>query len=598
MNKKITYLILALWLICTNTLFAQEVPVSFSYPDSNNFGITTTVGLMGCAWGDYDGDGDLDVFVAGLGGPSEFFRNDIVVGDSGKFVAVFGEEGIFNDPTGSTSGAVFADFDGDGDLDLAITNDDVAIYENDGEGVLIDITSSAVPANFIATGNVPWCITAADYDMDGYVDLIFNGGDIAMELPTRVLRNNGDMTFSDDTDFTIGLSLNLESWLLMFVDVDSDYDMDLFIGSIRNSTAEPNTVLINNGEGELGWTDDLSGELGLSTISGHWGDFDNDGDMDFYSIPFTGDADGNAKLWLNNGDLTFADVTSDFGLDSTFGDSRAVVWGDVNNDGWLDLIVGRMSGANNVFISDEGSSFTDFGPASGLQVFGRETRTVSLIDYDNDGKLDAYLKGNGVMGWLLHNDTENGNNWIVVRPEATNANTAAIGARIEVTAGGITQVRYVEAGASGHANGNLWPHFGLGTATTIDTLKIFWPDGETVDIWAGFTDINQYLDLVQGSGPNSIVDRPLNPNEYTLYQNFPNPFNPTTTIVFNLKKQDNVKIELMNTLGEVVKVIANGTYNAGLNLVPFNASVLASGVYFYKITTSEFTDVKKLTLLK
>lgn len=384
----ISRLVLITGLVVLFLISNVSAQLSFSVTDTSdeNLGLSQSAGLLGCAWGDYDDDGDLDVFISGLGSPSGLFRNDIA--DSNKFTQVSGNaegEGILFDAGGNTNGAVWADLDGDGDLDLATTNGAVAIFRND-DGTFVDVSADAVPG-FVGAAYNPWCIAAADYNGDGWVDLAISGPE-GSTVATQVLFNLGDGTFTDDTDAAIGFDLISEAWVLMFVDVDNDYDMDLFGGFIR--TDEPNALLINDGSGYLEYGIVTSGDLGASAISGHWGDFDNDGDVDLFIDPFSGDNDGSAKLFQNNGDYTFTDIAADLGIDTVSGDSRGACWGDVDNDGDLDLLVGRMFDANVLLIND-GGTFTPAEPGALAEYDGREARTAQFVDYDNDGRFGWFF---------------------------------------------------------------------------------------------------------------------------------------------------------------------------------------------------------------
>ncbi len=107
---------------------------------------------------------------------------------------------------------------------------------------------------------------------------------------------------------------------------------------------------------------------------------------------------------------------------------------------------------------------------------GRSSRSVTFVDYDTDGSLDLFCAGSSQPNWLLHNGG-NSNHWIGIKPRGTTSNTAGIGARIRVVAGSLKQSRDVQAGAGGITNGYLWPHFGLGSATRVDSVIVQWPNG-------------------------------------------------------------------------------------------------------------------------
>jgi hypothetical protein len=160
--------------------------------------------------------------------------------------------------------------------------------------------------------------------------------------------------------------------------------------------------------------------------------------------------------------------------------------------------------------------------------------------------------------------------------------------------------RVINAGAEGGSScAGLWANFGLGSATTVDSLIVTWPNkSKTI---ATNLAVNKYYNVgtTVTETPTGVAQSSNElPKIYTLSQNYPNPFNPTTNIEFSLPVRSDVRLVLVNMLGQVVKEIATGNYNAGTHQVTLNASSLASGVYFYKLQTANFSDVKKLVLMK
>lgn len=256
------------------------------------------------------------------------------------------------------------------------------------------------------------------------------------------------------------------------------------------------------------------------------------------------------------------------------------------------MLIGRNGSAQKLYRND-GDTFVEVGAQTGAGVTGGY-RCATFVDYDNDGFLDIYL--NEKPKKLLHNDG-NSNHWIVIKLKGITNNTAGIGARIRVVTGSLSQIRYVQAGAGGITNGFLWPHFGLGSATPIDSVIVQWPNG-VVDV---STDVpaDRYYTFEESMGVTSVDDRSKNiPMDYALRQNYPNPFNLSTTIEFSLPVRSEVRLVLVNMLGQVVKEIATGYFEPGNHQVSLNASDLATGVYFYKLKAGEFVKVKKLVLIK
>jgi hypothetical protein len=153
--------------------------------------------------------------------------------------------------------------------------------------------------------------------------------------------------------------------------------------------------------------------------------------------------------------------------------------------------------------------------------------------------------------YLLHNEGGNGNHWVVIKPKGVTNNTAGIGARIRAVAGSKSMTRYIVAG-DGNANGHLWAHFGLSSATTIDSLIVYWPNG-MIDV---ATNINadKYYTFKEGEGIITSVESEIKlPEEYILYQNYPNPFNPKPQLDFHYLKELMLKSLSLISLGKRLK---------------------------------------------
>jgi hypothetical protein len=565
---------------------------------------------MGGGWADYDQDGDLDLFMAMEGNPSNLFRNDVNI--VGGFVKVSKDdatgEGILWDSTGSSRGTNWADFDGDDDIDLIITNSNgLTLYLNQ-DGVFVASATSGLSAVYAA--GVMWAAAAGDYDLDGDLDLIFSGvdqGSGANRQPTCIYQNDGTGIFTNVADELIGFNLNLESWNPQWLDVDNDGDLDAWLPTMRTVTVsgeagiEPCALLLNDGGSALNYADSNSTFLAAkSAITSGWADYDNDGDLDLFLIPFSGDAVGVSRFFRNDGVTggypVFANIAGEIGLDSAWTDSRGVCWGDFDNDGWQDLLIGRRNSPQKLYHNNGEGLFIEVAAATGAGITGRDPRSVMFVDYDNDGFLDIFLHGQNTMKWLLHNGG-NANHWIVIKPKGTTNNYSGLGARVRVVTGATSQIREIEGFSGSFTNGYVWAHFGLGSVTTVDSIIVRWPNG-AVDVSINI-DADHYYTFEEGVGIiTSIRDNPVEKIRYALYQNYPNPFNPQTNIEFVLAARSNVRLELVNVLGQVVRVLAEGSYTAGHHQISLDGSDLAAGVYLYKLRADKFTQVRKLVLLK
>ena len=235
--------------------------------------VTSTAGVggdgFGTAWADYDGDGDLDLYVSNWNnGANTLYQND---GD-GTFSDVTSTAGVGN--TSNGRGMVWADYDGDGDLDLYVVNYGTAsmLYRNDGHGTFSDVTSTAG----VYLSGTSRSASFADYDGDGDLDLYGGNEGTANTL----YQNNGDGTFSEMAS-TAGVGNTDSSYGTAWGDFDGDGDLDLYVAISTGGDA--NTLYQNDGDGTFS---DMTSTAGVGDtgdgVGTAWGDFDGDGDLDLY----------------------------------------------------------------------------------------------------------------------------------------------------------------------------------------------------------------------------------------------------------------------------------------------------------------------------
>jgi len=611
MSKQLHFLVLLtgffLIVFCATTATAQ---VTFTEVDSGrSYGIIHPGGLMGLGWGDYNDDGYLDLIISGGTNNGALYRNDIgktTPSDPIRFVQVSGPtlasvgsgDTVFFDPGGiQTNSAVWGDFNGDGHLDLI--NGTLRVFLN----YVKDSSKFAYSQNLLPTelSNGGWGTTVGDFDRDGDLDIAASGGTVQDNGygPIRIFRNDGNGIFTDAANEVFGgLTVNREAWNPQWVDVDNDGDLDLWMPSIRHGLEEP-TLLFFNNNGMLELPVGETGIISMSSIMDSWIDYDNDGNIDLYSIPLAADNDGNPKFYKNDGTGRFTEVAQSLGLDSSSwvagSDIRSLAWGDYDNDGDQDLLLFLRNAKRPQLWRNDGGTFTEVGAGTGLTTRGDDVRTTTFVDYDNDGWLDVFSMNNGtVLPRLFRNNGGNSNHWIVIKPIDTTNNTAGIGSRVTLYAGGKMQIRETTGGGGNGNNANIWAHFGLGSATTIDSVIIRFSDGRKVKRTSVAADQYYTMGIITSvsRNPEEI------PSRYVLSQNYPNPFNPTTTIEFSLPANSNIRLVVVDMLGRVVKEVANGAYAAGSHKVTLNASSLASGVYFYRLEANSFVSTKKLVLMK
>jgi hypothetical protein len=433
---------------------------------------------MGCAVGDFNSDGFEDLYVTSIGSDHLFKNNG-----NGTFTDVTQKAGV-SDPRFST-GAAFLDYDNDGKLDLFVTNyvgfdmnnlpifgegptcqfkgvpvqcgprglpgAGDSLFHNNGDGTFTDVSKKAGVAD--SRGYYGLDVLGSDFDGDGWID-IFVAND---STPNFLYHNNGNGTFSE-IGFESGTALdkngNEQGCMgVTLGDYDHDGLLDLFI---TNFDDEYNVLYRNAGKGSFV---DVSYEAGVAMISlpyVGWGtkffDFDNDGWVDLFvanghAYPQRDRYRQRKLLHRNNRDGTFSEVAAQYG--SALMEERAsrgTAFGDIDNDGDVDIVVNDLDSAPQ----------------------------------------------------LLRNDGGNKNNWIIVKTIGTKSNRDGIGARVKVVSGELTQIDEVRSGGSYISQNDLKLHFGLEKRASVDLIQVRWPSG-TVDTLNNVT-VNKVVTVKEGKG--------------------------------------------------------------------------------------------------
>lgn len=440
--------------------------------------VTEKYGTDAVTWFDYDRDGFLDVLVPHdqKSDADSLFRNN---GD-GTFTKVLGSP-LTPHELASLSGAV-ADYDNDGDVDVLLARFDkpnADLFRNDGSAGFSRVADTPFVRALGQGMDAGW----ADYDGDGDVDLlVVNGYDRSQN--DVLYRNNGDGTFSAVSAEEAGdlVSDRSVTWLCTWVDFDGDGHPD--VATLGSGLR----LYRNTGTGRftrvrLGSLSSMSNDWGLA-----WGDYDNDGFPDLFAGRF---GQGNAGLHRNVGGTTFTSISRAGDL-MTFGHACLGVWGDYDNDGYLDLFVEGYTEKSALYRNRGDGTFesVDLG---NLLSDGDQRDTAVWVDYDNNGFLDLMLACGDVAGFegypgqqnQLFRNNGNGNHWLKVRTIGTTSNRDGIGAKVRVlaTVGGrtFTQLREI-SGNSGYHGVPLLAHFGLGNATHATTVHVDWPSGITQEV--------------------------------------------------------------------------------------------------------------------
>ncbi len=520
----------------------------------------------GVAWGDYDNDGDPDLYITNDGTANRLFRND-----GGTFTDV--TAGPLGD-TGSGRGAAWADFDNDGDLDLYFCNSGSAnkLLRNDGAS-FTNVTTGPLGD----TGNSEAGVWG-DYNNDGFVDLyIVNNGS-----SNKLLKNNGDGTFTDVTSGPLGDAGN--GYAASWCDYDYDGDPDLYI---VNDGANK---LLRNDSGTF--ADVTTGPLG-DTGNGRaaaWGDFDNDGDFDLYIVN-----NGTANRLLRNDGAAFTDVTSS-PLDNN-GAGYGAAWADYDKDGDLDLYLAIGGDANVIFRNNGDGTFKDV-TVTPLGDAG-EARGIAWADYDSDGKPDIYVANSGTSNFLFHNEYQPANNWLGVKLVGTPSNKAAIGALVRVMTPDGVQVRQISGGSGYCSQNSLVARFGVGRYATIDSLQVHWPSGVVFDT-SGVA-ANQVIEIGEESlsGVRNVACA-----ELVLYPVEPNPFKTSAILRFAISSRSNVGLAVYDVSGKLVDVLidsrtlAPGEYSFVWDGKNSNGKRVAGGIYFVRLKTDKKVVTRRVVYLR
>ena len=447
----------------------------------------------GVSWGDYDGDGDLDLYVANDDGANLLLWNDGL----GQFTEDTG--GDIAD-AGYGLAISWGDYDNDGNLDLYLARftEENLLFRNNGSGSFTDVTTPPLGVT-ARSRSAPW----VDYDNDGYLDLY-----VVNEIggSNVLLHNEGDGTFVDATSPPLDHSGvgNCVAW----GDYDNDGDPDAYLAN----WGQPNVLFRNDGGGSF--VDVTSAPLDDAgkTTSVCWGDYDNDGDLDLYVC----NAQSANGLFRNDGGDVFTDVTS--GPLGSTDRATGAAWSDFDNDGDLDLYVANFGVTNLLLVNDGGGVFSD-GTVFPLDDPG-QAAGVTWGDYDGDGDTDLYVGNWGSANLLLENRASLGNHWLHLELEGTMSNRSAIGARARVVTGGVSQIREISGGSGYASQASPAIEFGLGGSTLVDTVQVTWPSGITTVL----TDVavDQVLLIDEGPTVTIYVDGSYpGPGSGTLEDPFP-----------------------------------------------------------------------------
>ncbi len=486
----------------------------------------------GAAWGDFDNDGWQDLYVVNAAGPLTMTEAEVAASPAHARLYRNNGDGTFADVTGQAGvgfrgwgmGAEWADANNDGWLDLFVTTYGTNVfYRNNGDGTFTDRTDAAgLRADSGFWAGPAW----GDYDRDGDIDLYVTGyvrysstatGAVSrhydVEEPASVnpssfppernllYHNRGDGTFQEVAAPAGVMNVEGRGLEAAWADFDRDGWPDLYVAN----DVSDNVLYRNLGNGTFADVShqarvaDYRGAMGIAV-----GDWDGDTDLDMLVTHWIAQENAlysNKLLELREKEggsstIQFMDEADRFGLGQIALDF--VGWGtaflDYDNDGRLDLFVvngstfqRRDDPTQLVPMTDQlfwnrntQEGFFDVSVVAG-EYFGEQYvgRGAAFADFDNDGDVDVFIVNNGGPGVLLRNDAATAGTWLQVRLQGRSSNRAAIGTQLRLVAAGTEQIREVGAQSSYLSQNALVPHFGLGTASLVDTLEVRWHSGIT-----------------------------------------------------------------------------------------------------------------------
>jgi len=379
-------------------------------------------------------------------------------------------------------GLAAADFDQDGDIDLYLVGGDGApnaLLRNDGNNQFTDIAAMlGLDATHLGSGPV-----FADIDGDG----TFTSASVQSGIAAQIIGPAGGLSGLFDYSFAA-----------IFSDIDNDRDPDLLLSSDFRTSK----VFRNNGDGTFLDITDRDVVLDRNGMGNAVGDYDNDGDMDWFvsSIKQSADmADPNIgnRLYRNRGDGTFEDVTDAAGVaDGGWG------WGscmeDFDNDGDLDIfhvngweqVDPRDAGGANDYTFDQVRYFESQGDGTFVQAASEaglietgQGRGLACFDADRDGDLDIVITNqHDIKSTVFYrNELAQNNHYLTIELSGSGLNTAGVGSRVQVTGGSLTQVREIRCGNNFASQSPAEAHFGLGPVQVVD-VSVTWPDGTQTDL--------------------------------------------------------------------------------------------------------------------
>jgi hypothetical protein len=439
----------------------------------------------GATWGDYDSDGDLDLYVTNWASSvsssiNRLYRNN----GNGTFTDV-ASSALVGDPRNSVA-AAWADYDNDGNLDLYVVNffEQDQLYRNNGNGTFSRVTNNA-GINVISQGdetNAFW----GDYNSDGLLDIYV----CKRRFRNTMYHNNGNGTFSEIAE-SAGVADNRDTEAAAWADYDGDGDQDLYVVN----RGQNNALYKNNGSGGFS---EVACEVSIDNTDigrgASWVDYDLDGDFDLYVLNVGGNA-----LYRNDGNDTFTNVAAgDIKNTGSSWVSWTSSWADFDSDGEVDVFVANgaesRSGQASAFIQQSGGQFSDETAVVGISTSATNAISAAAADFDGDLDVDLYIVNSSFPGFeastLYRNDTASTSAILILPTRAGGSGSAeGIGMQVKVFDGVLLISNQLIIGGTG-------PIQALAATPASNDLRaeVINVDGTTLD-----------LEIVQGVSSYTIA---------------------------------------------------------------------------------------------
>ena len=485
--------------------------------------------------GDYDNDGDLDVFIGASLGPSIFFKNN---GD-GTFQDITTLVGITVED--QVRGCAWADYNNDGYLDLyvGLLYPPNKLFKNNGDGTFFEVAQNIGAAGPLAAGIIMG-LGFIDYDRDGDQDLFItqdnNNGNI-------LLKNDG--SFFSDVSAISNTNLEVMGMGVAFGDINRDGLFDFYTTNLYE-----NSLLLNSENGvfydisESSGAEDIPGSMGWGTF---FFDANNDGWVDIYNNNETSFGGIYNSLMINQGDSTFIMLEQESGA-------------ILNNNGY-------------------GSAFSDFDQ-----------------DGDLDIILVGHSSSVGSVN-LLRNDSDQ-KNWIIFSLRQIDQNLFAIGSTIELYHQEVSQSNFVSAGNGYCSQNTLDVHFGLSNITSLDSVVVFWPDGYREMFLESEINRKNFLLRGTGEATFSLSLKKPAIESFSFNNIYPNPFNDHTMIDILSNNYGLIRLNIYDIQGRLVKTILHDNTKKNANKIRLSLTGISSGNYIINILSKNNSVSRIVTFLK